>query len=62
VNIKDVVTAINLTGAAPPKDRLEFLFKLHMPPLLSDFDLSPDESGTDAAAEADEFFSCLSSG
>lgn len=65
VSFKNLVTALYLTGKAPPEERLNFLFKLHMPPVLMDWEVknvskeAKTEEVADAAADAEEFFECL---
>lgn len=66
LNIRQVIRGLGLTCSGPPEERLKLLFKLHMPPFLSDFDIPQKEEKendeTLVAAEATEFFQNLSHG
>lgn len=63
LNVREMVCAIGITCAGPPEERLRTLFKLHMPPLLTEIDLPlQKEDETFEAAEATEFFQNLDYG
>lgn len=67
LNVREMVRGIGLTCSGPAEERLKLLFRLHMPPYLTDMDvrtIKEDNLQKEVvvAAEAMEFFQNLNNG